>query len=527
MTGWRRLGAGRTRARRDRRGSGRRRRRGVGRAAPAAERGGAGAAAGPAAGPARHRRVRPERRLGAARWTTARWAPGRPAATGRGRGRVAGGRARAMTRTATWPALAGAGQRGAASRSTTATGGSGVEEAPTAFPSECELRPATTAPASKSAATTRLDSPHVRPPPADNITRTRYRQRCRDLEHREEVRRTRRGEFQGQARRLFPAAVAAADGRRVLGLHVGRGAERDAPRRRAPAGRPARRARRLPGASSTRPQRDGDGARAGTRPSRAELQRARPAGARQRAARHAEHLASRGAGRLQRRPRPASRGDARGRRRRPKGLAAPSPSPSRSTRRSSTELRAHSGLAPADALVLLDNGASSRRRRPSPGTVADAGRPDATVDVGGDALPRARRAGGLRRPERSFRRAQPAVADRRRQLVVAQPAAARPARVARARLARRVLRGPLDRADAAQPCRGRARRSRAAGFDERVPVRGRDEFALLGDGVQRHGRPAAGAARRSSTTSARGCAMRSPASARRSPRRTTRSSCCA
>ena len=56
---------------------------------------------------------------------------------------------------------------------------------------------------------------------------------------------------------------------------------------------------------------------------------------------------------------------------------------------------------------------------------------------------------------------------------------------------------------------------------ERVPVRGRDEFALLGSRVQRHGEPAAGAARGARGRARRGSATRSPASARRSPRRTT------
>ena len=187
-------------------------------------------------------------------------------------------------------------------------------------------------------------------------------------------------------------------------------------------------------------------------------------------------------------------------------------------------LRARSrASAPADSLVDPARPAGSSPRRPTVARARCSRRlgQTKTITVGSDRFRDARRAGGRRRPERALRRAQPAVADRRRELELAQPPAARPAR-SRSRSSRssRTSRAARSCARCAASPRPRTR-SRAAGSRERVPVRGRDEFALLGTAFNDMANQLAGAARR-----ARGRARPPPRrdhplrrGARRDPRR--------
>ena len=320
---------------------------------------------------------------------------------------------------------------------------------------------------------------------------------------------------------LLPIAAA------FWGFTAGGGAERDAPGRRAPPVRAARAARRLPGAA-----RRGSAAR---RPSLArirafqrELAAPRPLGAR--AACSATRRTSRS---------PASTASASGRppvfaatrqvdRRLAHGLVGyRHASRCRSTRRSSSALRAARGL-----------GAGRRARDP-------ARRPDRRLVAGG----RGTRRRAVRADEDDLGRrttataslVAPAVADdpavrfavlspqslidaanssSRNQLLLGLIASLALVALVAYFEGRSIVRTLRSLAEAAHGiARGR--------LNERVPVRGRDEFALLGDRVQRDGEPARRRGSPSSRPSAAGCATRSPASARRSPRRTTSTSCCA
>ena len=123
-------------------------------------------------------------------------------------------------------------------------------------------------------------------------------------------------------------------------------------------------------------------------------------------------------------------------------------------------------------------------------------RADEDRDGVGRALPRARRAAGRRDPGRPLRGAQPAVADRRREqcdsrnrLLLGLLASLALVALVAYFEGRSIVRTLRNLAEAAHAI---ARGS----LSERVPVRGRDEFAAARHGVQRHGEPAPGQARR-------------------------------
>ena len=210
----------------------------------------------------------------------------------------------------------------------------------------------------------------------------------------------------------------------------------------------------------------------------------------------------------------------------PSGSSATSPSPCRSTDRSSTRFASAVGSRLRTALVILQHNTIVASSPAVFGHGDRAGRPDENGLGRQGPLSNACRSSRCGRPGCPVRRPQSSGADRRRQLELAQPAPARPDRVARcsSRSSRTSRAARSSGRSAALPKRRTG--SRAAGsrsgsrFAAATSSRCSGTRSTTWRTSSRRDWP-------SSKPSGAGCVTRSPGLARRSRRRTTSTSCCA